>query len=376
MPQQPFDRSRTLAAALLVCLLGTPSLAQIGPATALLEQSAWKALDAGQHESAATAFREAIAIDPKNPRLHVGAAVAAYALRRDAEAQAAVDRALALDPARRDARELQGRLLYRGGDLNGAILVFDALSGDGAPGRSVTATLERWRREADLRDRMTVAVGAGVTVAFEGPEDAELAQQALGSTERASARLWEVLSCCLTAPVAVVLYTNEQFRDITRLPPWAGGAFDGTIRVPMGGVRGRSAELDRVLAHELTHALVHSLAPGGVPAWLNEGLAAALEIAERPPAPHPSVALPLGALREPFHRMSGEDARQAYAFSAFAVQRLLDEAGGFAIMEMLLDIGHGADFETAFAYHMQRSLADFEVSLNRQQADEGALGSA
>jgi hypothetical protein len=45
------------------------------------------------------------------------------------------------------------------------------------------------------------------------------------------------------------------------------------------------------------------------------------------------------------------------------VQRLLDEAGGFAIISLLHDVGEGADFETAFAYHMQRSLADFEASL-------------
>ncbi len=71
----------------------------------------------------------------------------------------------------------------------------------------------------------------------------------------------------------------------------------------------------------------------------------------------------LDALRQPFHRMSDKNARQAYAFSAFAVQRLLDEAGGFAIISLLHDIGEGADFETAFAYHMQRSVADFEASL-------------
>ncbi len=339
-----------------------PATGQTDPRSVLLAQAAWQALDAGRMETAASAFREAIALDPGNARLHVGAAVAAYALRRDADARAAVDQALALDPTRPDARELKGRLLYRAGDLDSALFVFESLAGQATPGPSVIETLERWRREADLRDRMNVAVGTGVTVAFEGPQDAELAQQALGSIERASARIWGVLSCCLTAPVAVVLYTNEQFRDITRSPPWAGGAFDGTIRVPMGGVRGRAAELDRVLAHEFTHALVYSLAQSGVPAWLNEGLAATLEVAERKPA-RPSAALTLEALRQPFHRMSDKNARQAYAFSAFAVQRLIDEAGGFAIVSLLHDIGQGADFETAFAYHMQRSLADFEAGL-------------
>ena len=337
--------------------------AQTDPRAGLAAQAAWQALDAGQMEAAASAFRDAIALDPKNPRLHVGAAVAAYALRRDVDARTAVDRALSLDPSRPDARELLGRLLYRAGDLNGAILVFTALSGDAARGPSVTDTLERWRREAELRDRMHVTVGGGFTVSFEGPEDAQLAERALASVERAAARISDVLSHYPTAPIAVVLYTTEQFRDITRAPPWAGGAFDGIIRVPMGSTRTTAAELDRVLAHEYTHALVHSLAPSGVPAWLNEGLAAALEIAGRTPA-QPDSALSLAALRQSFHRMSGKEARQAYAISAFAVQRLLDEAGGFALMNLLRDLGEGADFETAFAHRLQRSVADFEASLN------------
>ncbi len=32
-------------------------------------------------------------------------------------------------------------------------------------------------------------------------------------------------------------------------------------------------EFERVLTHEFTHALVRSIAPRGVPQWLNEGLA-------------------------------------------------------------------------------------------------------
>ena len=78
-------------------------------------------------------------------------------------------------------------------------------------------------------------------------------------------------------PVPVVLYTGEQFRDITRSPSWAAGAYDGIIRVPMRGALDNPTELDRVLSHEFAHALIRNLAPRGVPTWLNEGLATALE---------------------------------------------------------------------------------------------------
>ncbi len=166
----------------------------------------------------------------RRPRLAVAALLLGPAA---ASTHAQIDRALAIDPTLRDARELLGRVLYRTGDLNGAILVLDGLVGEsrggGEPKPALVDTLDRWRREADLRDRMHLTVGSGFTVAFEGPEDAALAARALASIEQASARIGSLLSHYPTRPIPVVLYTNEQFRDVTS-PAWAGGAFDGTIR--------------------------------------------------------------------------------------------------------------------------------------------------
>jgi len=341
--------------------LAAPALAQINPHTALLEQAGWKALDAGQPEPAATAFRDALAEDPKNPRLHLGAAVAAYAQRRDDEAKTAIDRALALQPALPGARELLGRVLYRSGDLDGAIRVYSALVAGRPPTDPFAQLHDRWRREAELRDRMNVTVGSGFTIAFEGAADTDLAAQALASLERASARIGGLLGVFPLHPVPVVLYTGEQFRDITRAPQWAGGAFDGTIRIPMRGALADAAEFDRVLAHEYTHALVYDLAKRGVPTWLNEGLAAALE-RDRTPEP-PPVAIPLGSLVESFGRFGGAEAQQAYVASAFAVQRLLDAHGGFTMTSLLRDLGDGADFATAFADRFQQPFAEFDSSL-------------
>jgi len=345
----------------LLCLLAPTALAQIDPRAAVLEQSAWKALESQQWESAAEAFREALVANPRNPRLHLGAAMAAFVQRRDMDAKAAVDRALALDPKLPGARELLGRLLYRTGDIDGAILALEALTQEGPNGAALAETLDRWRREAELHRGMYLAGRAGFTVAVDGPGDDALAQRALDSLERAAARIGAALSHYPTAPIAVVLYTNEQFRDITRAPPWAGGAFDGIIRIPMRGALADAAEFDRVLAHEYTHALVYDLARSGVPIWLNEGLAAALE-RDQSPVP-PAVAIPLGSLGNSFGQLGDTAARDAYAFSAFAVQRLLDAHGGFTMTSLLRDLGTGANFDTAFADRFQQPFEEFDMSL-------------
>ncbi len=61
--------------------------------------------------------------------------------------------------------------------------------------------------------------------------------------------------------------------------------------------------------------------------------------------------------------MSGADAQVAYAASAVAARRLLDEAGGGAIANLLRDLGDGVEFEAPSCIEFRRSLADFEASL-------------
>jgi len=358
-----------IATILAICLWVAcqhPLAAQIDPRTALLERAGFDALNRGQARLAADTFREAIAADPKNAMLHLGAAMAAVLERRDADAKDALERALALDKTLTGARVLLGQVQYRMGDRMGAMRTYETVVAEAPDNAEVQATLARWKREADLHDRMQQAVGSHFTVSFEGPAEAALAAAALESLDKAYWRIGELLGTYPSDPINVVLYTTEQFRDVTRSPTWAAGAYDGTIRVPMRGALDNPTELDRVLAHEFTHALVRTLATRGVPAWLNEGLAAALERAGGDPANAAlsnTTPVPLSALTTGFGRLSGGDAQRAYATSALAAQRLLDEAGGFAVANLLRDLGRGEEFTAAFLHRIQRSFADFQAAM-------------
>jgi len=297
----------------------------------------------------------------------IGRAMSAVQDGRYADAKEALDRALALEPSLPRARAMLGVVLYRLGDLPGAIAVYDSLSREFPDEQQTAVTLARWQREAALHDRMQQTVGAHFTVSFEGPAEEALAARAIASLDKAYWRIGDALAVYPTELLPVVLYTEEQFHDITRSPAWAAGAYDGTIRVPVRGALDEAAELDRVVAHEFTHALIHTIAPRRVPTWLDEGLAAALESTDMSWCDRTLRAsrarAPLANLDASFGRFSGAEAQLAYAQSAVAARRLLDEDGGFAVANLLRDLAADVPLPDAFAHRMQQTLPSFERSL-------------
>ena len=359
----------TVILAGMLMLAGTTILAgtQNSPKVAILERDGWAAIDAGKGQAASEAFREAIKLDPRNAELRLGAGTAEFLQRHDAEAKALFEQALDLDPTLTRARAQLAQVAKRRGDLQEAIRLFEIVVIEIPDNGAVRETLGRWKRERELHERMRLEVGDHFTVSFEGAKDAAMAAQAIDSLNRAFWRICEVFGAYPPRSIPVVLYSGQQFRDITRAPQWAAAAFDGTIRVPMRGAGEKPDDLDRVLAHEFSHALIRSLATRGLPAWLNEGLASVLESDNLDWATaimsRSSTTPSLTTLEAPFGKLSGADAQVAYAASALAARRLLDEAGGVAVANLLRDLGDGVAFEAAFLHRIQKSFADFQASL-------------
>jgi hypothetical protein len=131
--------------------------------------------------------------------------------------------------------------------------------------------------------------------------------------------------------VVVVLYTDKLFRDITRAPEWSGGVYDGRIRIPAANASRREELFDRVLVHELAHAMIAKIAPAGVPAWMHEGLAqhfegADAQVARRRLGLH-RHRLPLQALEHNLANLRDRDVQVAYDESLLAVDVMLQRPG-------------------------------------------------
>jgi tetratricopeptide (TPR) repeat protein len=349
------------ALALAVSLAAAQTRSPSDPARA-----GWEALNAGRLQEAHTAFGEALRHSP-TPTALLGAALVAHLQTRYEEARQHLVAALRMDPGLTPASVLLGEVLYRSGDIDGAILVYEQALARIPEHAHLLKKLDEWRRESALHSRFGQRLSDHFTVLFEGPAEAALAERAVAILEAAYWRVGTALYTHPTDVITVVLYTREQFRDITQSPEWAGGAFDGRIRVPVQGALQNAREFERVLAHEFTHALVRSIAPRGVPVWLNEGLAVLFEgsdLARRQEQVRAAdVPLTLAQLEGSFGKLTTKEATLAYAQSAVAASALIEQAGAPALVNLLTDIGSGVPFAAAFERHVLMPFAEFQKRL-------------
>jgi hypothetical protein len=167
--------------------------------------------------------------------------------------------------------------------------------------------------------------------------------------------------------VTAILYTGEQFRDITKSPPWAAAAYDGRIRIPVRGALSQPSELDRIVTHEYVHAVIHQLYPR-LPVWLNEGLATYFE-----PVDHAWLTarlksadgmIPLARLTESFQTLDGAEAAVAYAES-YVGARVLVARLGPNLPVFLQYVSNGTAIDQALLL-FNVNVADVEREWNRQ----------
>jgi hypothetical protein len=358
---------RSLAIGLVAAVLGQTALSTQSRNQDQLTRAGWDAVNAGRLQEASATFAEALGAGPPSAPALLGAALAAHLQTRYEDARQHLVSALGLEPSLLPASILLGEVLYRAGDLDGAVLTYEQALVRAPDHPQIGKKLETWRKELALHSRFGQRYSDHFTILFEGPAEAPLAEHAASVLEAAYWRIGTALGLYPRDVISVVLYTREQFRDVTESPEWAGGAFDGRIRVPVQGALESTRELDRVLTHEFTHALVHSVAPRGVPTWLHEGLAVVLEgsdLGRKTEQVRKAPArLPLDRLADSFAGMTSAQASLAYAQSAVAANALIEQAGHHALVNLLTDIGSGTSFAAAFTRHVPVPLDEFQRRL-------------
>jgi tetratricopeptide (TPR) repeat protein len=291
-------------------------------------RDAWQALQAGDGEKAAANFRTLLASNPNDVRALTGAGIASHLIGRDDQAMSYLKRAVQADPSFPDASYILGQVAYAQGDLDLAIKSFERYIKLSPVDREAAKQLEAWRKEATLHDGYALKPTSHFTVMFEGATQEDISTRVVNVLEAAYVRVGMRLSVP-TESVTAILYTGEQFRDITKSPSWAAGAYDGRIRIPVRGALNAPAELERIVTHEYVHAVIHQLYPR-IPLWLNEGLATYFETGDHAwltARLRGAEVIPIARLNDAFEAADRADAAIAYAESYVGARILVNRLG-------------------------------------------------
>jgi tetratricopeptide (TPR) repeat protein len=288
-------------------------------------------------------------------------------------ARAALERALDIAP--HDGRVLVAlaELYHQLDERPESLAMLQRARESGVRSSELDRRIDQLAREVDAEWDFVEHTSAHFRISFAGDEDATAVQTVLHAMEDAYDAVGAKLNHYLDERVAVVLYTEKDFHEITRTPDWAGGAFDGRIKLPVRGLDAEdAAQLARVTRHELAHALVHELTAGRCPVWLNEGIAVwAEEWRDGERLDWAETALSqqrpfrFAQLAGTFTSLSAGDAELAYAQSYLAVRALVERYGTQGLIDLLKAL-RTQPLAEAFATALRDNLALFEQRFLRE----------
>ena len=319
-------------------------------------------LAAGDAVEATRLLRVALGRDPESLAALQTLAAALLGL---GDAHAA--RAAALRAVRLDDRDARSRALL--GDAYAAL-------GDRAGAE------EQYRRSLLLRPDPEVqrklgdvapapahpVQGAQFRIRYDGGVNEPLGMAVLDVLTKAFEEYARRLAFRPEDPVVVLLQMETGIPE-GRVPEWAAGLNDGTIRVPLRGLDRMTPRLTTVLRHELAHSFIAARTGGNCPTWLQEGVSQWLEGGD-PNREDIAVAallrdgklMPLLTLEAPFQTLPPEELAVAYAESLSAVAHILRRSGPDGVVRLLAALGDRLPSEEALPTAIALSYPEFQKS--------------
>jgi len=256
-------------------------------------------------------------------------------------ALAAIERVRKIAPQSAEAAAMAGWAYYGLDQTDAAITAFENAQRL-APNEAVAQLLSKLKREKNAESDFREGESTHFVLRYHGGASHQLAREVMQTLEEEFRDLSAELHYDPPEPIAVILYTQEAFRDVTRAPGWTGALNDGRIRVPVQGVETVSPELARILKHELTHSFIYQKTAGRCPTWLHEGLAQFMEGRRSGADAGPLVATfehgqgkALRYYPGSWMNLTAPQARFAYAWSLAVVEAIEAQSGSDAIDRLL-----------------------------------------
>ena len=241
------------------------------------------------------------------------------------------------------------------------------------PDATVSQYLARAERESAAEADFSQRESSHFNLHFEGKDTSEAFRRDLIATlDSEYDDIERDLGYSPRNTIAVTLYTQQTFFDVTRAPSWTGALNDGKLRIPISGVQTVTPELARILKHELTHSFVSQMSGNRCPTWLNEGIAQVEEGKSSAAYGHRLAQLfasgnevPFNMLEGSFMNLSAPEASVAYAESLAATEYIRDAYGMSEITRILELLSQGSSTEAALRATIHTDYRQFRDEMSQ-----------
>ena len=338
---------------------------------------------AGKHEMEATNFNKArsyfetaLRYEGQNPTILNFYVALLLRTGNAVEALPYAERAVRIAPDSPDTLAVLGYAQYAS-DRNKDAIHSWKRSLQLRPDAQVQKYLDKAQRDASAESDFTQNESSHFLLKYEGRQTPDSLRRDLVATlESHYNDLVRDLGVAPRGNIAVILYTDQAFFDVTQSPSWAGAVNDGKLRIPINGMTGVTPELSRVLKHELAHSFINQLAGGRCPQWLNEGIAQAMEPKSLSRGRRlaqlftTQQELPFNSLEGSFMRFSPMEAMLAYDESLAAVQFIIDVHGVSDLQRILQRLADGNSTESALRATMHDDYGQLQGEVGKYLSDK------
>jgi tetratricopeptide (TPR) repeat protein len=217
--------------------------------------------------------RSLLALRPNDADIMLKVANAFQRIEDSESAGNLLERVISAQPENDQALFSLGRLYYFQGNLSEARFYLERSVEASPLNASASAMLRRLSREDAVEEKLERENSVHFSLAFDEKISRDFAREILDLLEEAYHKIGDALGSYPSQRTQTLAYIPADFRTVNALPTWAGGSYDGKIRLPLPPGCRSAEQIRGAIFHEYTHHVVHSLTNGKCPLWLNEGLA-------------------------------------------------------------------------------------------------------
>lgn len=314
-------------------------------------------------------FEKGLQYAENNPVLFMEIGQTYFLCSNYTEAEAAFLKTIALSPEFYAAYVQLGQVYYLLNDTENALYYWQFAQGLNPDDETLAARIKKLEKQIDISKTYDNDFNYVFSVSFDGETNARLSEIVMDALWEAQNEMGLQFNAWPSRIIAVTLLTNEDFSAITDAPAWAGGIYEGQIKIPVGNWNNDAETLKHIVFHEYIHALIYDSMSNRCPWWLNEGLAQYFSGDERgnrkkheliKQIPEKSLSFSLAALPGDI-KNHAQSAMIAYSLALSAVDYLLYKYTIYDFQYILELMGSGYEFQAAIWYATGSTMEEFEA---------------